>query len=150
MDLAININVGQVYLTCMSGHHYRPCDNNKPLECNEASQPPHIDKTTNKRLTPFLILPYRVLCVIRTSNLSGCFNCSLALGNQGTEGKSNKNTNISFMHQLGRRIAAVTGERRATDYLFQCCHSTRQCCGGFRHNELGGGQTRCSFFIYNF
>jgi len=24
-----------------------------------------------------------------------------------------------FMHQLGRRIAAVTGERWATDYLFQ-------------------------------
>jgi len=24
-----------------------------------------------------------------------------------------------FMHQLGRRIAAMTGERRATDYLFQ-------------------------------
>ena len=24
-----------------------------------------------------------------------------------------------FMHQLGRRIAAVTGERRAMDYLFQ-------------------------------
>jgi len=24
-----------------------------------------------------------------------------------------------FMHQLGRRIAAVTGERRATDYILQ-------------------------------
>jgi len=25
----------------------------------------------------------------------------------------------NFMHQLGPRIAAVTGERRSTDYLFQ-------------------------------
>ena len=32
-----------------------------------------------------------------------------ALGNDATD----------FLHQLGRRIATVTGERRATEYLLQ-------------------------------